>query len=275
MGTRWLGTLRRSDHAATATGGVAPSEEDAAAATSRRAWLATGARQAPIDRRRARGMDHRVKNVLLGGPSGAVDFPSAMARQTVDEAIGELPAEHRQVVKLAYFSGLTNREIASRLGLTVGGVRRRLRQGLEMIGAYVEHGRAIGRRAVHGLAWWLSWRNLDQLVQRANGPSLDQVLQAGVVVAMTVATAAILVTHHTAPSAISHPHKAPRVAAVGASSHAVPSIKDNPVAAVAAPQVTSKSIANLVPQSASVASIPIKVQLPALLPLRLPAAPSL
>ena len=288
MGTRWLGTLRRSNHAASTAAGEAPASlPEPAPGTSWRAWLATGARPARIDRRRARGMDDRVKNVLLGGPSGAVDFPSAMARQTVDEAMSELPSEHRQVIKLAYVAGLTNREIAMRLGLTVGGVRRRLRQGLEMIGRYVEDGRAAGRRAVHGLAWWLSGRHLDQLIQRSNGPSLDQVLQAGLVAVMTVAATAIVMTHHASPAPVPHLHKTPRVAAVGSSSHLVPSTQDTTLAAAPAPQVdaapvanvvqqaTSAPIANLVQQATSVAAVPINVQLPELLPMRLPAAPSL
>jgi hypothetical protein len=275
MGTRWLGTLRRSNHAAsTATADAPSSVPEPASGTSWRAWLATGARQAPIDRRRARGMDHRIKNVLFGGPSGAVDFPSAMARQTVDEAMSELPSEHRQVLKLAFLAGLTNREIATQLGLTVGGVRRRLRQGLEMIGAYVERGRATGRRAIHGLAWWLSWRHLDHLIQRANGPSLDQILQAGVVAAMTVATTAILMTHHTSP-AVSHPHKTPRIAAVGPSSHSIPKVEDKTAAAAAAPQVASAQVSDVVHQATSAANVPIKVQLPEILPVRLPTAPSL
>ena len=269
MGTRWLGTLRRSNHVPSpATGEALSSRSETASGTSWRAWLATGARQAPIDRRRARGMDHEVKNVLLGGPSGAVDFPSAMARQTVDEAMSELPSEHRQVVKLAYFAGLTNREIAIQLGLTVGGVRRRLRQSLATIGAYVDRGRATGRRAVHGLAIWVT------SIQRSNAPSLDQVLQFGTVAAMTV-TAAILMAHHNPPAPVTHPHKAPRVAAVGLSSHFVPASANKTQAAVTIPQVTSASVASAVHQATSVVSIPISIQLPAPLPVRLPAAPSL
>ena len=219
-------------------------------------------------------MDHRVKNVLLGGPSGAVDFQSAMARQTLDEAMGELPSEHRQVLKLAYFAGLTNREIASQLGLTVGGVRRLLRQGLAVIGAYIEHGRAAGRRAVHGFAGWLTFRNLDQVIQRSNGPSLDQLLQTGVVAAMTVATASILITHHIAP-VVPHPQKTPRIAAAASSSHAVPAVKDKTLAEMpTAPEVTTAPVTNVVNQATSIASVPIKIQIPVRLPVRLPA-PSL
>src|SRR5258707_10151549 len=89
-----------------------------------RSWLSTGARRVPIDRRRAKGAEAQLKKVLVGAPPGAVDFSSAMARQAIDEALHELPPRHKQVVKLAYFGGLTNREIAQELGLNVSEVRR-------------------------------------------------------------------------------------------------------------------------------------------------------
>src|SRR3981081_4251161 len=89
-----------------------------------RSWLATGARRVPIDRRRARGAESHLKKILVGAPPGAVDFSSAMARQAVDEALHSLPPQHKQVVKLAYFAGLTNLEIAQELGLSVSEVRR-------------------------------------------------------------------------------------------------------------------------------------------------------
>jgi hypothetical protein len=220
-------------------------------------------------------MDDRVKDVLLGGPSGAVDFPSAMARQSVDEAMNELPSEHRQVIKLAYFAGLTNREIATQLGLTVGGVRRRLRQSLATIGAYVDRGRTTGRRAVHGLAIWFTSRHLDRVVQRSNAPSLDQVLQAGAVAAMTV-TAAILMAHHNPPVPVSHPHKAPRVAAVGLSPHSIPVSASKTLATVTTtPQVAAATVEDAVHQATSVVSVPINIDLPVRLPIRLPTAPSL
>jgi RNA polymerase sigma-70 factor, ECF subfamily len=60
-------------------------------------------------------------------------------------ALGELPAEQRRVIELAYFGGFTHVEIASMLGTPIGTVKGRMRlglrklrdqlQGWEMVGA--------------------------------------------------------------------------------------------------------------------------------------------
>jgi RNA polymerase sigma factor (sigma-70 family) len=179
-----------------------------------RSWLATGARRVPIDRRRARGAEAQLKKILVGAPSGAVDFNSAMARQAIDEALHELPPSHKQVVKLAYFGGLTNREIAKELDLNVSEVRRTLQASLASVAAHFERGRAKGRRAIQDLALLTWWKSIGDNAQRGSWPSLDHVLQTGAVAAMTAAAAALLVTH-AAPSHIGHAHKPQHVAAVG------------------------------------------------------------
>ncbi len=139
--------------------------QPATASDSWRTWLLTGARRPPIDRHRIHGAHRGLKEMLVEGTHNGgdrqqpwKDFSSAMVRQAVDEAVNALPDEQKQVVKLAYFGGLTNREIAQRLGLTVGGVRRRLREALDTMGAYVERGWTYGRRVVYGLLAWRSGR---------------------------------------------------------------------------------------------------------------------
>jgi hypothetical protein len=51
-------------------------------------------------------------------------------------------------------------------------------------------------------------------------------------------------------------------------------VKDKTLAA-AVPQVTSAPVTNVVQQATSVVSVPVNIHLPALLPARLPTAPSL
>ena len=130
-----------------------------------RTWLMTGARRTPVDRRRMRGAHKGLKKMLLEGmsdgedrPHAWKDFSGAMIRHAVDEAIRSLPREDKEVIKLAYFGGYSNREIASEIGLTEGTVQRRLRRALSSISDHVQHGRAIGRRAMSLLAIWLSGR---------------------------------------------------------------------------------------------------------------------
>jgi RNA polymerase sigma-70 factor (ECF subfamily) len=50
--------------------------------------------------------------------------------QQVRSALGELPAEQRQVIELAYFGGFTHSQIAQTLGLPAGTVKGRMRLGL-------------------------------------------------------------------------------------------------------------------------------------------------
>jgi RNA polymerase sigma factor (sigma-70 family) len=132
-----------------------------------RSWLATGNRGAGADRRRVSGAHRGLKKLLIEGMSNGgehlrpwKDFSGAMVRQAVNEALNRLPADQRQAVQLAYFGGLSNREIAQHLGLSVGGVQRRLRQALARVSEHVEHGRAMGHRVLVVLFGWLAIRRL-------------------------------------------------------------------------------------------------------------------
>jgi DNA-directed RNA polymerase specialized sigma24 family protein len=197
-----------------------------------RSWLATGARRVPIDRRRARGAESQLKKILVGAPSGAVDFSSAMARQAVDEALHSLPPQHKQVVKLAYFAGLTNREIAKELSVNVSEVRRVLRVSLATVGAHFERGREKGRRAIQDLLMLPWWQKFGDGAQKAPWPALDHVIQTGIVAVMTAAAVALLATHQ-APAPAGHTHKPPHAGAIGAAGSHLQSHEATLVAAAA------------------------------------------
>jgi RNA polymerase sigma factor (sigma-70 family) len=154
-----------------------------------RTWLITGARRSPVDRRRMRGAHRGLKKMLVDGmsngedrPHAWKDFSGAMVRHAVDEAMRTLPAVDKQVVKLAYFGGYTNRAIAAEVGLTEGTVQRHLQRALGVISDYIQQRRALGRRAMYGLAIWLSGRWLTD--------SAQHVVQAAAVAGVTAIIAA-------------------------------------------------------------------------------------
>jgi hypothetical protein len=160
-----------------------------------RTWLMTGARRGPVDRRRMRGAHKGLKKMLVEGmtnggerPHAWKDFSGAMIRHAVEEAMRTLPPQDKQVVKLAYFGGLSNRAIAEEVGLTEGTVQRRLRRALATISEHIQHGRMLGRRAAYAVAIWVSGRWLTDGAHHA--------VQAVAVAAVT----AIIVTQ-AAPSA--------------------------------------------------------------------------
>jgi RNA polymerase sigma-70 factor (ECF subfamily) len=53
--------------------------------------------------------------------------------EEVREALGDLPGDQREVVRLAYFGGFTHTQIADMLGQPVGTVKGRMRLGLEKL----------------------------------------------------------------------------------------------------------------------------------------------
>src|SRR5579859_4591022 len=171
-----------------------------ATSDSWRMWLMTGSRRTPIDRRRLRGAHRGLKKMLIEGMTNGGDkphawreFSGAMIRHAVDDAMRALPAQDKTMVKLAYFGGLSNREIAEEIGVTEATVQRRLRRAVDAISQYIERGRLFGRRAFYALTLWLCGRWV--------GDAAHQVVQAA-----AVATASmIIVTQPAAPLAPTTP----------------------------------------------------------------------
>src|SRR5207245_5641614 len=146
--------------------------------------------------RRSRGAHKGLKKILVEGTTNGgepahpwKDFSGVMVRQAVDEAVNTLPTEQKQVVKLAYFADLSNREIGERLGLSVAGVEKRLRQALATVSEHIERGASTGRRAVLGLIMFLPNRMLGGAARRTSGPAIDHLMQAGVMIGAGAATA--------------------------------------------------------------------------------------
>lgn len=99
-------------------------------------WISTIARSRAIDRVRARGTAERAASAAADEPRGAADevvleeVEQRSARQRIAAALGELPAEQRTAIELAYFEGLSQREIAARTGAPLGTVKSRIRIAL-------------------------------------------------------------------------------------------------------------------------------------------------
>ncbi len=101
-------------------------------------WAVTLTRNKAIDRVRAAGRQRRLAteaaldaetsaqsglaaNDLLYGPERAARVRTALA---------SLPAEQREVIELAFFVGLTQTQIATRLQQPLGTVKARIRRGM-------------------------------------------------------------------------------------------------------------------------------------------------
>jgi RNA polymerase sigma-70 factor, ECF subfamily len=98
-------------------------------------WLVTLARSRGIDRLRTLASRERVaeagaKEVSEEVSDAATDAFKSEQRGLVTKALSQLPDEQKRPLMLAYFDGLTQSEIAARLGAPLGTVKTRMRTGL-------------------------------------------------------------------------------------------------------------------------------------------------
>ena len=119
------------------------------------AWLLTFARSRAIDRLRAEAQrQKREESLESAGPIAAVadehadpEESSSVAERgrLARSALAALTPEQRQAIEVAYFSGLSHREIAAKLGQPLGTVKTRIRTGMmrlrDLLGPLLAEGR--------------------------------------------------------------------------------------------------------------------------------------
>jgi RNA polymerase sigma-70 factor (ECF subfamily) len=105
-----------------------------------RTWTLGIVHNRAVDSLRRSGV-HDRRRASDEGIEETLEAPQRTEEQAVDNAtsreirgaLGELPAEQRRVIELAYFGGFTHVEIASMLGTPVGTVKGRMRLGLRKL----------------------------------------------------------------------------------------------------------------------------------------------
>ncbi len=103
---------------------------------SLRSWLLTIVRNRAIDRLRrvrpAADVDELdSRSLLRSTPNPTWDaVVASLERRALATAVATLPAEQREAVELAYYEGLTYREVAVRVGIPAGTAAGRLRLAL-------------------------------------------------------------------------------------------------------------------------------------------------
>lgn len=103
-------------------------------------WLLSITHNLAIDeirkrqRRPQKADDEEPETILAAMPDAGTGVEDEVwlgaLRETVIEALGRLPVEQREAIELAYYQGLTQREIADRLGIPLGTIKTRMRLGL-------------------------------------------------------------------------------------------------------------------------------------------------
>ena len=104
------------------------------------AWAVTFARNRAIDRvrqrtRRAELLAAAAPHDIVGadesaGTDSAGELQSKDHAASIRAAVASLPLEQKHAVELAFFSGLTQQEIAEKLSTPLGTVKARIRRGL-------------------------------------------------------------------------------------------------------------------------------------------------
>ena len=102
-------------------------------------WLYAIARNAIVDRLRARDdVGGEPPDVVSGEPGPAEQAEASYVSWRVHRALESLPQKERDVLELAYWSGLSQSEVASFLDIPLGTVKTRTRSALARLADVLE-----------------------------------------------------------------------------------------------------------------------------------------
>lgn len=97
-----------------------------------RTWVFTIARTGVVDLQRDTFRRRRA-DTKVEAPAGEDELDALLRAETVRAALDRLSREHREVLDLAYFGGLTQTEVAERLSLPLGTVKSRTYYALKAL----------------------------------------------------------------------------------------------------------------------------------------------
>jgi RNA polymerase sigma-70 factor (ECF subfamily) len=103
-------------------------------------WLYTVARNAIVDRLRRNGpaTDAELPELVSGEPDPSQQAADSEVSWRVHRALEELQPREREVIELAYWSGMSQSEVAEYLHLPLGTVKTRTRSGLAKLADVLE-----------------------------------------------------------------------------------------------------------------------------------------
>jgi RNA polymerase sigma-70 factor (ECF subfamily) len=102
-------------------------------------WLYAVARNAIVDRMRAKSEPPaELPETASAEPGPAERAESSYVSWRVHRALEELPTREREVLELAYWSGLSQSEVADFLAIPLGTVKTRTRSALTRLAGLLE-----------------------------------------------------------------------------------------------------------------------------------------
>ena len=112
-------------------------------------WLLSMARNRAIDKIRSKGYKNQKQEIDPAGETGMDDFAAPSSENALDtlvlteraatvrEALTLISPDQRTVLEIAYFEGYSQSQIAERLGLPLGTVKTRMRDGMKSLQTFL------------------------------------------------------------------------------------------------------------------------------------------